>query len=1426
MRTRLTVLRGDEACDVVITTDADATVGDVADAVARSMAQPAGATLRVVPAGESDGWALPRGAVAAEVALRAGSVVTLVDPAQDDAVAGARLQVLTGPAAGLDVVVPRGLATLGRGEGSDVLIDDPMVSRSHARVLVGAHVEIVDAGSSNGVVVGGGRVDRAVVGPSDYVLLGDSVLRVTPLAPDDRDSSAVVAFNRSPRLVRGFEARTVEAPTPPEPPTPAKLPLLALVAPLLLGVALFAVMRSTLTLVFLALSPVIMVATFVDRRRSDRLRRREQAAQFAEEVAALDRELAADEERAARLAEMPSTAEVVAGAQARSPVLWCRRPEHATFLAVRLGVGSALSRTTVRLPARGRAAAELWSMLIDVRDRHAAVADVPLVADLRAVGALGVAGPASDDVARALVLQVAGLHSPAELVIAAVASPASQVSWEWLAWLPHVESAHSPLAGAHLAAHPAAASVLVTGVEELVAERAAAGGVLPAVLLVVEDDALADRGRLVRLAETGPAVGVHVLWRADVVDRLPAACRAFVAGAGDGSWHVGTVGDGSRVEVEVERVGTGEATDFARGLAAVVDAGAPVIDETDLPRSVGFVALAGAAVAESPSAVLEVWRETGSVLDRHAPPVRRRRDAGLRALVGLGTGGQFVLDLRAQGPHALVGGTTGAGKSEFLRAWVLGLATAHSPGRVTFLFVDYKGGAAFAECVDLPHCVGLVTDLSPPLVRRALASLRAELRRREHLFHRKGVKDLLELERSGDPETPPALVIVVDEFAALVAEVPEFVDGVVDVAQRGRSLGLHLILATQRPAGVIKDNLRANTNLRVALRMADEHDSTDVLGSALAAGFDPGLPGRAAVRTGPGRVSIFQSAYPSARSGGAPRRPTVRIESLAFGPAVPWDVARVADDEPDDDTTPTDIARVVATVRAAALDLPPPRRPWLPELPTVVGLEAARDGMVLGLVDRPAQQEQLVVSWRPDEDGCLAVLGTGGSGKSTLLRTVAASATGEETHVYGLDHGSGGLAMLDVLPHVGAVIDGADTERTVRLLRRLRDQLDERATRFAAARAGTLTEYRALADRPDEPRVVLLVDGLAAFREAHEADVGRTGAWAAFQRIVVEGRPLGIHVAMSAERPGALPTSLSGSVAHRLVLRQADDSAYGVLGIPKDVLGPASPPGRGVFSGEVDEVQVAVPGADASPAEQARALADLGARVRPAHPPEAVRRLPTFVAQADLPEAVDGLPVLGLADDTLEPLGFTPRGAFVLAGLPGSGRTTALAAIGEALRRWSPGIPRYYVGNRRSPVHAAAGWTEVALDADDAAALARAILPSLAAPDRAAVVVVEGLSDFLGGPAEQALTDVVRAARRGDHVVVAEAETSAWGSSWPLVAEVRAGRRGLVLQPDHLDGDALFRTPFPRMGRAEFPPGRGVYVEAGRLRRVQVAALE
>ena len=354
-------------------------------------------------------------------------------------------------------------------------------------------------------------------------------------------------------------------------------------------------------------------------------------------------------------------------------------------------------------------------------------------------------------------------------------------------------------------------------------------------------------------------------------------------------------------------------------------------------------------------------------------------------MVGQSAGEPLTLDLRSQGPHALVGGTTGAGKSEFLQSWVLGMAAGYSPDALTFLFVDYKGGAAFAECIALPHSVGLVTDLSPHLVRRALTSLNAELRYREHILNARKAKDLVELQRRGDPDAPPSLVIVVDEFAALVQEVPEFVDGVVNVAQRGRSLGLHLILATQRPAGVIKDNLRANTNLRVALRMADEADSDDVLGSPLAADFSPDIPGRGAAKTGPGpdhRVPDRLRRRVDGPGRRAPAAGTARA-GLRCGPALGGAVGGgpAGRRRPRARTTSPGWSTTISEASRRA-QLPAPRKPWLPELAATYDLQFLRQRsdteLVLGVLDDPERQEQRTVSFRPDVDGNLAVYGTGG----------------------------------------------------------------------------------------------------------------------------------------------------------------------------------------------------------------------------------------------------------------------------------------------------------------------------------------------------------------------------------------------------------------------------------------------------------------
>lgn len=1500
MRIKLTLHRPDATTtNVAVTADATATVRDVAEALfagdptRAGSALPERLTLQVTGAPTSSGASL-QGRVLSptsdlvEAGLRSGSTVSIVrvseqfdSPGQDRGAAVAVLRVLEGPDAGREFPLPVGTSYVGRDRNMDIRLSDPQVSKRHARITVGESIEITDTNSANGLVMGGQRMTRSTLTSADTVAIGSTVVSVvslhrsTSLAP----TSPVVEFNRSPRVVARFPERKLRAPKPPQPQDPARFPYLAMVAPLLMGVILYSVTQNILSIVFIALSPILMLGNYLDQRVQAKRKFKAQVEQFRASVAAMrdtiDRTHAV--ERAVRLTEAPSVADTVDAVRRLGGLLWTHRPEHEAFLTVRVGLGTAPSRAQVDQQNENNTLPEFWSELEKLHAQCATIDGVPVVARLRTDGALGIAGAGAtaDAVGRGVLVQLAGLHSPSELVLAAITSQRSRADWEWLEWLPHTGSPHSPLGGgAHLADNPGAALSLLSRLEDIVELRGADLGahaelrgpidpdepqdvpkpVLPSVVVLVEDDAPVDRSRLTRLAERGADAGVHLVWVAPSVEQLPAACRTFVlveenaapAGAQDagrpGAAQGATTGE-VRVgrlsfPVTCETVDLATAHDVARILAPVVDVGAPVDDDSDLPRSVSYLALAGTSLAEDPAILVDAWRENGSLTPRDgSPPVRRRTPTNLRGLVGHSGTEPLYLDLRTQGPHALVGGTTGAGKSEFLQSWVLGMASAHSPDRVTFLFVDYKGGAAFADCVNLPHTVGLVTDLSPHLVRRALTSLRAELRYREHLLNRKKAKDLASLERTGDPDAPPSLLIVVDEFAALVNEVPEFVDGVVDVAQRGRSLGLHLILATQRPAGVIKDNLRANTNLRVALRMADEDDSTDILGIPMAAHFDPSIPGRGAVKTGPGRITPFQTGYAGGWTSSRPEPSRIDVQEMSFGTGLRWEVPDPDVEDDTQDPGPNDISRVVATISRAAAEaaVPAPRKPWLPELARTYDLarlpNPRTDAMLLlGVEDDPTTQTQPTVFYEPDRDGNMAIYGTGGSGKSATLRTIAVSAAitarGGPVQVYAIDAGASGLRMLEDLPHVGAVVSGDDEERVQRVLRTLRDLVDERSARYAAVRAGDLNEYRRIANAPDEQRILLLVDGIGAFRDAYEFRPSHAfPVWGAFTQIATDGRQVGVHVVVTGDRAASVPTSLGSTIQKRLVLRLANEDDYMTLGVPKDVLTLTSPPGRGIL--EENEVQVAVLGGDPNVALQARELGRLRDAMSRLGIPQApgVDRLPDSFTLDALPELTADRPTIGLDDLDIAPVALPARGTFMLSGPPGGGRTTALVTIAQAVRRARAGRV-VYLAPRRTSISALDVWDTAATSPEDVVTLLESLTAALEGGSLrpgSLTVLVESVTEFTGTPAEQPLAAFVRTAVRAEQLVVGESESSTWGQAWAIAQPFKAGRSGLLLTPGDLDGDTLLGTGLGRLRRADFPPGRGFLVVSGRARKMHVA---
>jgi S-DNA-T family DNA segregation ATPase FtsK/SpoIIIE len=346
-----------------------------------------------------------------------------------------------------------------------------------------------------------------------------------------------------------------------------------------------------------------------------------------------------------------------------------------------------------------------------------------------------------------------------------------------------------------------------------------------------------------------------------------------------------------------------------------------------------------------------------ALLESRAAP-----DRGLYSAIGQGETGTLGVDLVRDGPHAVVGGTTGSGKSELLVSWVLGIAAHRPPTVVSFLFVDFKGGASFDPLRSLPHCVGVITDLDEREALRALASLRAEVRRRERMLLARGLRSI---DDSEPGEGLARLVLVVDEYAAMVDEHPHLAALFTDLAARGRSLGIHLILCTQHPAGTLREGLLANCGLRLSLRVNNAADSTALLGTDAAVALPPSAVGRVLVRVAGGEVIRGQVAQGNV----------------------------------------DDVARISERWRDARR----PPRPWCDPLPLVIhptdladyspgvladvrpGTEThgATDGFAFAVADLPHEQRQAVVRFDPIHHGNLLVVGAHGSGKSGVLAALA-----------------------------------------------------------------------------------------------------------------------------------------------------------------------------------------------------------------------------------------------------------------------------------------------------------------------------------------------------------------------------------------------------------------------------------------------------
>ncbi len=1502
MRVTLTALTTQGPQDVLVSGDDDATVGDVAAALGTVTSEQAAAAERLAPVisianhgagggfgdraqraapgqalwlngGQADPWA------PAARMLRDGAVVALDHRAAGATVRGeptgvVEVRLIGGPSAGVVHRLGYGTVTVGASPDSHIRLAGVGLPAYAARLTVGpggTGVPVVVEPLHSGpdavpLLVEGERVTgQRNLSFGMIIKIGANVLEIRQPQPPDAHLSAAddggLAYNRPPRIAPPARAPRIEVPAEPTRAERVRLQLLAALLPLLLGAVMVKVTRQWTYGLFMLMSPVMIIGQWMSDRRHGRSSYKKAMREYRQRWAELEDVIAAARvaEEAQRRHDAPDPAEVLLTATGPRRRLWERRTADDDVLRLRVGLADQPSGIEVVLDKKADYSAEPPAVPAD--------RDVPVTLSLKDLGVVGIAGDAdaSRGLARWLVTQAAVLHSPRDLSIVILSDdPRAAEHWNWVRWLPHC----TPRAGADCLALVGADPQTVTHrVAELAAHAAERmrnlsphapgpqGDSLPRTLVVL------DGARTLRRVPGMPQVlatarmsGISAICIDDSERELPEECAAVVSWDPRAPGYV-TLRGGTHVPglVLADQVGAGWADRAARALAPIRD-----ISREDgqaaIPSSARLLDLLGLP-DPSVSSVLGLWDRYGRTT---AVPI------------GVGADGPFVVDLRLDGPHALVAGTTGAGKSELLQTLIASLAAANRPDAMNFVLIDYKGGSAFKDCARLPHTVGMVSDLDGHLTERALASLAAELKRREEILLHAGAKDIEDYWEAtarsrGRVDPLPRLMLVIDEFASLVAELPDFVAGLVGIAQRGRSLGVHLVLATQRPAGVVSADIRANTNLRIALRVTDAAESLDVIDVPDAARIARSTPGRCYVRSGASAPAAVQSARiggrrPGARRGQSQAARAVPVPWPALGrPApVPGDSSGGA---ASDDGMATDLSVLVDAIAGAAkrLGVAEQRSPWLAPLPQTITLEeipagAARSGapgevppVTFGLVDVPARQERVPLSLDLAHGGHLVVAGTARSGRSTVLRTlagsVAATASPADVHIYGLDCGSGSLLPLTQLPHCGSVVSRDQTDRVERLIATLRGEITRRQQVLAASGFAGVAEQRAHTADPARrlPWMLLLFDWWEGYVAAFEQyDFGRLID--AMLQILREGPAVGLRAAVTTDR-AALIGQVGTVFQQRMVLNLADREDASFAGLSPRAMPAHQPPGRLVFLGDGQaagaqllEAQVALLDAEPSGPAQVAAMYRLAQRSaerfpRPASGLRPLRTdlLPVRTTVAETlaldPSFTPPSPLwalVGAGGDELGPQGIdigADGPGVVVAGPPRSGRSTALLAMVSSLLR--SGTSVLAITPRRSPLRSLEGAPGVlgVLGAD----LAPDDVTSLVTGVDRYVVVVDDAELLSDNPASFTLEEIIVSGRDAEHGLLLAGTTDDLSRIYSgFVRTALKSRCGLfVALSGPGDGD-LFGIRLPR-GAGPGPLGRGLLVRPGSIAPVQVA---
>lgn len=1129
---------------------------------------------------------------------------------------------------------------IGRAEDNQIVFNNKYVSGHHACLIWDRGVwSVVDTQSSNGTFVNERRIATAQLCPGDTVyimglkiVVGNGFLAMNnpdgcmsvrtsslaelamqvPLKAENgyAEDPEQVRFFRSPRISRNIVRGDLRVDSPPQQEKMEETPLGLLLGPAITmgitGVVMGAVavinytsgrsdMLATLPTLVMSLSMLCgtMLWPQLTRRHEKKKKMQVETERRQKYLEYLDRvknEIyrMSDEQKAIWLENCPSAAECERRILQLDRNLWERTVGQSDFLRLRLGMGKVPLEADIRFPEKRFSVVDdaVQNELNRLADMPKVLNDAPVSLSLRSTRVTGIVGGEQETTAflNSLVVQLAALHCYDELKLIFLVDEAKLSDWSYARLLPHSWDDAGDVR--FLATNSEEARTLALTLERVIQERSEqrhgqTEEPKPYYVVIAADVDLAKNAGIFSKIQSAPGnAGFACVTVAPRLMDLPNECSVVIELDGQqASLYDRSDSAGEKTVFRAE--GT-EPMDMER--AAGVLANIVVDNEsvsTPLPSLVTFLEMYDVGKTEHLNALTR-WNDNSPVNTLQVP-------------VGVAQdGSRFHLDLheKAHGPHGLIAGMTGSGKSEFIITFVLSLAVNYHPDEVSFILIDYKGGGlagAFEDAalgIKLPHLAGTITNLDGNAVNRALISIQSELRRRQAIFNEArqvaggGTVDIYKYQkmyRSGLVSEPvPHLFIVADEFAELKAQQPEFMTQLVSAARIGRSLGVHLILATQKPSGVVDDQIWSNSRFRVCLKVQERADSMEMLKRADAAELKD--TGRFYLQVGFNELfELGQSAWC-----GAPYVPADRVERKRndsievidhLGRILIEAKPKAAENKED---RPSQIVSIVQYLsNLAAGEKVASKQLWLPQIPEKIYLDELKKkygwtadtfalAPIIGEYDDPANQSQGLLTVPFSEQGNTLVYGITGGGKTTLLNTMLVGLLSEydaeRLNVYILDMGEETLRVFADAPQVGDVMLSSDTEKVTNLFKMLQKEIAERKKLFASG-GGSYEEY-CRSTGETLPQILVIIRNYASFAEQFEMLDEQ------LIQITRDCNKYGIYFLLTANAASSVRYRVAQNFANVYALQLNDNSDYVSLFGGTNGVYPSKIKGRGIFKAE------------------------------------------------------------------------------------------------------------------------------------------------------------------------------------------------------------------------------------------------------------------